>query len=454
MAATDYLLDLGHPVAYYPGLVKHLGSVNAVLFFSQIFYWHDKAASELGVYKTVEEIEAETGMTYREQATARKQLVERGVLVETNKRLEHRVYYRIDLDRLNEMLESANCGKRISGEPDSAVRGAAKAQVVNKTKTTTETTSKSTADASAKRDVVDEKFDEAWRQYPKREGSNSKQAALREWNARIREGIDPDMLVAAVADDQRACGGARNRPAGNGSSARCIGRSGIRFRSGLPQALRAYQDADSGHCAAHAEVRAYRGDPRERVDFERVDHLVCVDFRPAVLLRLEPLPRDSFERRRCLDSPGPLDLALLFGRVGSGSQQLPCSETGLSCLGQRHFGVDAERRELLFAIESVLHAPVLGAVRHDLEIKPLAVCKTVRLLGRLRATRLQVSERIGLLRHFALGYRRRALQGISPLIPPRCLACTGQSWAMMAAKIPAEQGFAGLFRKSWEALGT
>ncbi|MBY4768939.1 helix-turn-helix domain-containing protein [Burkholderia ambifaria] len=194
MAATDYLLDLGHPVAYYPGLVKHLGSVNAVLFFSQIFYWQDKAASDLGVYKTVEEIETETGMTYREQATARKQLVERGVLVETNKRLEHRVYYRIDLDRLNEMLESANCGKRISGEADSAVRGAAKAQVVNRTKIT----SISTADASAKRDVVDEKFDEAWRQYPKREGSNSKQAAQRAWNARIREGIDPGVLVAAV----------------------------------------------------------------------------------------------------------------------------------------------------------------------------------------------------------------------------------------------------------------
>ncbi|WP_175725461.1 hypothetical protein [Burkholderia ambifaria] len=194
MAATDYLIDLGHPVAYYPGLVKHLGSVNAVLFFSQIFYWQDKAASDLGVYKTVEEIETETGMTYREQATARKQLVERGVLVETNKRLEHRVYYRIDLDRLNEILESANCGKRISGEADSAVRGAAKAQVVNRTKIT----SISTADASAKCDVVDEKFEEAWRQYPKREGSNSKQAAQRAWNARIREGIDPGVLVAAV----------------------------------------------------------------------------------------------------------------------------------------------------------------------------------------------------------------------------------------------------------------
>ncbi|MBR8165896.1 helix-turn-helix domain-containing protein [Burkholderia vietnamiensis] len=44
----------------------------------------------------------------------------------------------------------------------------------------------------------DSKFDEAWQQYPKRDGSNSKQAAQRAWNARIREGIDPGVLVAAV----------------------------------------------------------------------------------------------------------------------------------------------------------------------------------------------------------------------------------------------------------------
>jgi hypothetical protein len=45
----------------------------------------------------------------------------------------------------------------------------------------------------------DPKFEEAWRQYPKREGSNSKQAAQRAWSARIREGIDPEVLLAAVA---------------------------------------------------------------------------------------------------------------------------------------------------------------------------------------------------------------------------------------------------------------
>ncbi|TPQ45802.1 helix-turn-helix domain-containing protein [Burkholderia ubonensis] len=63
------------------------------------------------------------------------------------------------------------------------------------------------ADSTTKQEVkpgskptrsCDSKFDEAWQQYPKRDGSNSKQAAQRAWNARIREGIDPGVLVAAV----------------------------------------------------------------------------------------------------------------------------------------------------------------------------------------------------------------------------------------------------------------
>lgn len=101
MRASDLLLDFGRPVAYFPGLVKRLGSVNAVIFFSQIFYWQDKADSKLGVYKTSEEIESETGLSYREQLTARKHLVSRGILVETNKRLEHKIYYLIDCEKLD-----------------------------------------------------------------------------------------------------------------------------------------------------------------------------------------------------------------------------------------------------------------------------------------------------------------------------------------------------------------
>ncbi|UYZ85303.1 hypothetical protein MTZ49_07090 [Entomomonas sp. E2T0] len=106
MKATDVLRQLGRPVAYYPNLVKQFKSVTATVLFCQFFYWHDKAHSELGIYKTTEEITEETGLTYKEQLTARKQLIALGVLSETNKRLEHRIYYKINLDRVNELLEN------------------------------------------------------------------------------------------------------------------------------------------------------------------------------------------------------------------------------------------------------------------------------------------------------------------------------------------------------------
>lgn len=118
--ASDLLLDFGRPVAYFPGLVKRFGSVNAVIFFSQIFYWQDKADSKLGVYKTSEEIETETGLSYREQLTARKHLVSRGILVETNKRLEHKIYYLIDCEKLDyvmsQPIENAPNAQSATGE--------------------------------------------------------------------------------------------------------------------------------------------------------------------------------------------------------------------------------------------------------------------------------------------------------------------------------------------------
>ncbi|HBC5067702.1 TPA: replication protein [Proteus mirabilis] len=120
MRASDLLLDFGRPVAYFPGLVKRFGSVNAVIFFSQIFYWQDKADSKLGVYKTSEEIETETGLSYREQLTARKHLVSRGILVETNKRLEHKIYYLIDCEKLDyvmsQPIENAPNAQSATGE--------------------------------------------------------------------------------------------------------------------------------------------------------------------------------------------------------------------------------------------------------------------------------------------------------------------------------------------------
>lgn len=131
MTPSELIYQFGRPIAYYPGLVPYLGSVNAVILFCQFFYWTGKETSEFGIFKTTEEIESETGLTYEEQLTARKKLKQAGVLKETNKRLEHRIYYQIDTDRLDGML-SQPIDKSPNGE--NPFREAGKAQLAKEEK--------------------------------------------------------------------------------------------------------------------------------------------------------------------------------------------------------------------------------------------------------------------------------------------------------------------------------
>ena len=110
MRPSESLRIAGKPVAYFPQLVKPLGSVNASILFGHFFYWKDKGSSELGVYRTADEIEVETGLSRDEQRTARRKLRERGVLIETEKRIEHRIYYKLDLDRFDEIISQSGSG--------------------------------------------------------------------------------------------------------------------------------------------------------------------------------------------------------------------------------------------------------------------------------------------------------------------------------------------------------
>ena len=110
MKPSELLHIIGKPIAYYPQLAKPLGGVNASLLFGHFFYWKDKGHSELGVYRTADEIEVETGLSRDEQRTARRKLRERGVLIETEKRIEHRIYYKLDLDRFDEIISQSGSG--------------------------------------------------------------------------------------------------------------------------------------------------------------------------------------------------------------------------------------------------------------------------------------------------------------------------------------------------------
>lgn len=143
------LKAVGRPVAYFPGLAKRLGSTNAAILLGQFIYWHDKAQSELGVYKSVDEIEEETGLSYKSQRTARKILTDLGLVTETEKRLEHRIYFKFNEAVFEAWLDgqSANCPKGSSGVIQTEVGGQPKGHSVIQEITTENTTEKNTHSA-------------------------------------------------------------------------------------------------------------------------------------------------------------------------------------------------------------------------------------------------------------------------------------------------------------------
>jgi len=126
MKPSDFLTDIGRPVAYYPALARALGSVNAAILLCQIIYWVGKEADpDLGVYKTKAELTDETGLSEREQETAAAKLLELGLLTTNYKRLQHRMYYLLHIDALAAFWERhdscSNRQKRGSGTDKSAV---------------------------------------------------------------------------------------------------------------------------------------------------------------------------------------------------------------------------------------------------------------------------------------------------------------------------------------------
>ncbi|MCO8250277.1 hypothetical protein [Comamonas thiooxydans] len=106
MSLSASLTNVGHPVAYYPRLARFFGSVNVAILFAQLHYWSQRGESDLGTHKSSEQFTEETGLSYREQVTARKQLREAGFLVETHRRLEHRVYYRLNLEAVDAAFDA------------------------------------------------------------------------------------------------------------------------------------------------------------------------------------------------------------------------------------------------------------------------------------------------------------------------------------------------------------
>ena len=113
MSAIRELLS-DKPVAYYPTLARAVGSVAGALFLQQISHW--QGGKDRWVFRTQEELEKETALTAKAQAGARRHLVKLGLLAEEHKGLPRRLYYKVNWDNLELLLQS--CQRESLDQPD------------------------------------------------------------------------------------------------------------------------------------------------------------------------------------------------------------------------------------------------------------------------------------------------------------------------------------------------
>jgi len=103
---------LDRPIAFHRCLAELSGSVAGGLMLSQALYWSKRTSDADGwFWKTAEDWHEETTLTRREQETARKSLREidgGNVWFEERRGVPAKLYFRLDTDRLMEILNAQN----------------------------------------------------------------------------------------------------------------------------------------------------------------------------------------------------------------------------------------------------------------------------------------------------------------------------------------------------------
>lgn len=162
MTLGEVLQGLGRLVAYYPGLARFLGGAKSAILFCQLFYWSVWAERKRDgwFWKSLAELREETGLTTEELRSARKELKSRGVIEARYRRLEHRLYFRVNSARLEELWLEWTAQNGRLGKPEAPHRVATnaelgKAQVVDPDPEITSERTSENARKSARARTVD-----------------------------------------------------------------------------------------------------------------------------------------------------------------------------------------------------------------------------------------------------------------------------------------------------------
>lgn len=115
------LLDIfDEPIVFHRSFVPIAGGITAALFLSYASYVYESlpAGTDGWFTRTQAEWERDTGLTRREQETARRMLRERGLLEERKVGMPAVLWFRVNWARLRDMLETQarkNWGERLVG---------------------------------------------------------------------------------------------------------------------------------------------------------------------------------------------------------------------------------------------------------------------------------------------------------------------------------------------------
>nr|WP_233154323.1 hypothetical protein [Enterobacter hormaechei] len=226
---SNFLQLVDRPIAFQRSFVRLGVGITGALLLSQIVYWQNRMEGSW-FYKTQTDLEEETGLTRYEQEGARKKLVSCGVLEEAKRGIPAKLYFRVNQERLEELLLGENqhagmgktnkqgCGISANSDAENQHAGMGKTNEQScgnsasiHTVDYQETTQKINTEnkylgASAEADTPKVKsstdyspaFEEAWQAYPKRSGGNNKLSAFKAWNARIKQGVKPETMLEGV----------------------------------------------------------------------------------------------------------------------------------------------------------------------------------------------------------------------------------------------------------------
>ncbi|MFY4329368.1 hypothetical protein ACM91S_11415 [Enterobacter hormaechei] len=226
---SNFLQLVDRPIAFQRSFVRLGVGITGTLLLSQIVYWQNRMEGNW-FYKTQTDLEEETGLTRYEQEGARKKLVSCGVLEEAKRGIPAKLYFRVNQERLEELLLGENqhagmgktnkqgCGISANSDAENQHAGMGKTNEQScgnsasiHTVDYQETTQKINTEnkylgASAEADTPKVKsstdyspaFEEAWQAYPKRSGGNNKLSAFKAWNARIKQGVKPETMLEGV----------------------------------------------------------------------------------------------------------------------------------------------------------------------------------------------------------------------------------------------------------------